>query len=311
MTGVQTCALPIYAIAVTTIFHMAMKFLGLGLAFLLGMIAIGGFDNLQAHLIKTGSPQNLYNPFSVNLNYAFTLILGGILGGMAAQASIQPIFAAKDPITAKHACFLSSLIIAPFGIIVAFLGLIAKTGIFFDTSTLSSPKAALTTLLTTPEFIHPVFGALAISGILAAILSTVGPVNFAIVTIATKDIYHNFINPEAKEENVLKISKKLVILVNFITIPMAIFIHDSVLDAAYISYSIRAIGAIVIISGLYLRGWITVSGAKMAFIGGTLAMFICIFASKFGFFDIDKTYGAIAVAIIFIILGKFIDKFYR
>jgi hypothetical protein len=49
--------------------------------------------------------------------------------------------------------------------------------------TIVDAKTILPRLLTTPEFIPPVLGGLALAGMLAAILSTMGPVNFAIVTI--------------------------------------------------------------------------------------------------------------------------------
>jgi SSS family solute:Na+ symporter len=234
------------------------------------------------------------------------LLLGGVLGGMAAQASIQPIFAARSPQIAKKAAILSSAYIAPFGIMTAILGLIAATGMY-ELGT-DNPKLALTNLLVNADFIHPVFGGLALAGILAAILSTVGPVNFAVVTIATKDIYHGFINPNADEQKVIRTAKKLVIVVSLITIPLAYYFNSGVLDSAYISYAIRAIGAIVIIFGIYFKGWITPFTVKLAFIGGTIAVFVCIIADKFKWFHIDKTYGAVIFTLIAIVIGYIVKK---
>jgi sodium/proline symporter len=152
-------------------------------------------------------------------------------------------------------------------------------------------------------------GGLALAGILAAILSTVGPVNFAVVTIATKDIYHGFINPEANEQKVIKTARQLVIVVSIITIPLAYYFQSGILDSAYISYAIRAIGAIVIIGGIYFRGWIDAFSVKLAFIGGTLAVFLCIMASKMGWFNVDKTYGAVIFTLIALLIGFIRRKF--
>jgi SSS family solute:Na+ symporter len=231
---------------------------------------------------------------------------------MAAQASIQPIFAARTPEVAKKAAILSSAYIAPFGIMSALLGLIAATGIFNVGAGTEgfTAKLAMTNLLVNPEFIHPLLGGLALAGILAAILSTVGPVNFAVVTIATKDIYHGFINPEADEKKVLQIARRLVIIVSLITIPLALYFRAGVLDSAYVSYAIRAIGAIVIIAGIYLRGWIDVFTVKLAFIGGTIAVFVCILANKLGWFHLDKTYGAVIFSLISILVGYIRRKFF-
>lgn len=290
-----------HALAITSIIHLVVMFLGLGIAMVIGIVNVGGFSNLQALLDVKGATGSIYNPFGVGFNEAFSLLLGGVLGGMAAQASIQPIFAAKSPAVAKKAAILSSAYIAPFGIMTAILGLIAATGMY-NIGT-DNPKLALTNLLVTPEFIHPILGGLALAGILAAILSTVGPVNFAVVTIATKDIYHGFINPEANEAKVIKTARQLVIVVSLITIPLAYYFQSGILDSAYISYAIRAIGAIVIVTGIYFRGWINLFSVKLAFIGGTIAVFLCIVADKFNWFHVDKTYGAVAFAIFALVIG--------
>ncbi|HON18015.1 MAG TPA: sodium:solute symporter family protein [Salinivirgaceae bacterium] len=299
-----------HALAITSIVHLIVMFLGLGAAMIIGLVQLGGFSGLQEILTTNAAAAgktigNIYNPFGVGLNEAFSLLLGGVLGGMAAQASIQPIFAARTPEVAKKASILSAFYIAPFGIMTAILGLIAATGkynIGADSAGFSA-KVAMTNLLVNPEFIHPVLGGLALAGILAAILSTVGPVNFAVVTIVTKDIYHGFINPEADEQKIIQIARRMVVLVSIITIPLAYYLKAGVLDSAYISYAIRAIGAIVIVVGIYFRGWIDLFTVKLAFIGGTLAVFLCMAADKFNWFHLDKTYGAVIFAIAALLFG--------
>ena len=304
-----------HALAITGIMHVVVMFAGIGIATWIGVGDIGGFAALKDNMVSQGAPENLYNPFSGGLSYAWSLILGGVLGGMAGQASIQPIFAARSASIAKKAAIFSSLIIAPFGIMVALLGLVAKTGKYFSISDATSPlwdtatsainpKMVLPTLMTTPDFIHPVLGGIALAGILAAILSTVGPVNFAVVTIATKDIYHGIINKTAVDKKIISTARKLVILVNLMTIPLAYYSTGAILSMAYISYGIRAIGAIVIIMGIYKRGWISTDGVRWAFIGGTLAVGVNIAAKLMGWWNIEDTYMAIGAAVVFIMLGN-------
>ncbi len=291
-----------HALAVTGIIHVAAMFAGVGIATVVGLIQVDGFGPLGARLVALGSPQNFWNPFSGGWSYAWMLILGGVLGGMAGQASIQPIFAAKDASTARKAAVLSSLIIAPFGIMVAILGLIARTGLFFDPSTVNA-KMVLPTLMATPSFIHPLLGGLALAGMLAAILSTVGPVNFAVVTIATKDIYQGILRPAAADQNLVATARRLVIAVNLVTIPLACWGREgAILDTAYISYGIRAIGAIVIVVGIYAAGWLSPAGVRNMFIGGTIAVVMNIAAKRIGLFTVEDTYVAVAAALFFLLL---------
>lgn len=299
-----------HALAITGILHLVTMFSGIGIAMIIGLFKIDGFGVLSTRLLEQGSPANFYNPFSAGFSYAFSLVLGGVLGGMAGQASIQPIFAARNAQIAKKAAVLSAFIVAPFGIMIAILGLIAKTGTFFDTATVTNPKMILPTLLTTPAFIHPVWGGLALAGVLAAILSTVGPVNFAVVTIATKDIYHGIIRKKAVDTELIATARRLVLIVNLVTIPLALISRGGILDAAYISYAIRAIGAIVIIMGLYAKKWITVDAVNFAFIGGTAAILISVVAGAFDLFTLDQTFVGVGSAVVFIIMGNLHSKFF-
>ncbi len=298
-----------HALAITGIIHVGAMFLGTGIALVVGLNKISGFESLSVRLIELGSPVNWYNPFSGGISYALSLVVGGVLGGMAGQASIQPIFAARSIKTARNAAVLSSLIIAPFGIMVALLGLIAKTGFFIDAQAVVNPKMVLPMLMTTPGFIHPVLGGIALAGILAAILSTVGPVNFAVVTIATKDIYHSLINKTAIDSKIVSTARRLVILVNLVTVPLAIFIHGAILDAAYVSYAIRAIGAIVIMLGIYRRGWISNHGVRWAFAGGTASVLLAVAGNKLSWFTVEETFVGVGSAVVFIIAGNLWSRF--
>lgn len=300
-----------HALAVTGILYLVTMYLGLGIAFLVGLDKVGGFSGLSETLVSLGAPQNPYNPFSAGVNNAVALLVGGLLGGMAAQASIQPVFAARDVKTARKASMLAGLIVAPFGVMTAFIGLYARTGLFIPEGVEVTAKTALPTLLQTPAFIPPVLGGLALAGVLAAILSTVGPVNFAVVTIAAKDIYHGIINKKADDARIISTARKLVVLVSLITVPLAIFLKGAVLDTAYVSYAIRAIGAIVIVTGLYSRKIVTSLGVKLSFIIGTIAVFVTMIAQQRGWFTVDKTYGAVIATLAVILLSTLGDRLFR
>ncbi len=295
-----------HAIALTNIIHLVIMITGIGSAFIVGIVKAGGFTAIKAATIAAGGAANPYNPFSVSISAAAELLIGGVLGGMAAQASIQPVFAARSPQIARKSALISSIIVAPFGIMTAFLGLIAR-GSYFSVESIN-PKIVLPTLLATKEFIHPLLGGLALAGIMAAILSTIAPINFAIVTIAINDVYKKLLKKEVSDQKLVKASKVMVLIVNLLLIPLAILFKGGILDMTYISYAIRAIGAVIILTALYRRNWINLLGLKLAFIGGTAAVFFFVIAKQLEWFSINKTYGSLVVAIIFIIIGRFFGK---
>lgn len=297
-----------HAIAFTGIIHMFARYFGIGIALWIGLRKVGGVEPLRQVLMTGGSPENLFNPFSHNLSSALSLLVGGVLGGMAAQASIQPIFAAKDVRTAQKAAILSAFLIAPFGFMTAFLGLMARSGLFLNPADVTNPKMALTSLLLTPGFISPLWGGLALAGILAAIFSTAGPVNFAIVTIATKDVFQGMLRRDATDARILQAAKRLVVLVNLVIVPLALAIHSGILEAAYISYAIRSVGAIVLVLGIYYRKAVSQTAVILAFASSILTSLYFIAGQWIKLPQADGTWLTLSVAILVMILGNTIER---
>ncbi len=302
----------IESIAATNLLHVGLMYATLLTAYIAAMVKMGGYEGLFTQLESVTDPEmvaRFRNPFSAGMAPIAAWLLGGILSGFASQASIQPVFAARDIRTAKWSAVLSGLIIAPLGIIVATLGMVRRSE-YFGAGELSSLKQALPNLLMNPDFIPPWVGALGIAGILAAILSTVGPVMFAISTILTKDIYHRLINEDATDEQVLKMSRMLTIAVGIVVTPMAILLKGAILNAAYITYAIRASAAVIVLLGIFwIRGNISVPTPKAAItalISSTAAsLLFVIFQTQitaFLGFTVDKVYAALFFALVSIFI---------
>jgi len=187
---VYTLAGGLWSIGLTNLLHMIVIYFGLLLAFGTTMVKVGGYTGLMNSLSTVTylptKAKDYFNIFGVGYQKVFAWIIGGIFGAFAAQASIQPVFAAKDCNTARKGAILSAIMVAPIGIITATLGIVAATRY-----NLSSASKALPTLLSDSTLLPPYIGALAMAGILAAILSTAAPVMFAISTMLTKDIYEH------------------------------------------------------------------------------------------------------------------------
>jgi len=297
-----------HAIAFAGIVHMFARYLGVGIALWIGLQRAGGFEPLRQALMAGGAPENLFNPFSHSVSSSLSLLVGGVLGGMAAQASIQPVFAAKDVRTAQRAAILSAFLIAPFGFMTALLGLLARSGLFLNPADIANPKMALTGLLLTPGFISPLWGGLALAGILAAIFSTAGPVNFAIVTIATKDVFQGMLRRDATDARILQVAKRLVILINLVIVPLALGIRSGILEAAYVSYAIRSVGAIVLVLGIYYRRAVSQTAVILAFASSIITSLYFIAGQWIKLPPADGTWLTLSVAILAMILGNMIDK---
>ena len=281
------------SIALTNLIHIVLLFSTMLIVFGLVLMRIGGYSGLFAALRETFMAEgqtaqqasravaSFQNPFSLGVGKMIAWLLGGILSGFASQACIQPVFASKDIRTAKRAALLSAIFIAPLGILVSTLGMAARSG-FFGQIDPSRAKEALPFLLTTPAFLPAWLSGLAIAGILAAILSTVAPVMFAVSTILVKDFYHLLIHKDATDEYLLRVSKLLTVAVGIVTIPMAVYIKSGILEAAYITYGIRGSAALVVILGVFwidkrtARSVVTPQAAGIAIVAATVGILLFV-----------------------------------
>jgi SSS family solute:Na+ symporter len=300
-----------WSITLTNVIHTLFLYFSIISTFIIGLVKIGGYSGLFKALAEVGKNPAIYkSPFGVGTNQVLGWIIGGMFGAFAAQASIQPVFAAKDERTAKNASLLSALLIFPTGILTATLGMIAATGKFVN---VSNPKQALPSLLMSTNFVPAWFGGIALAGILAAILSTVAPVMFAISTILVKDIYHNLIHKEADEQKLLKVSRWFTFIVGLLLIPLAVYLQGYVLDTGYISYAIRGAAAIIVLAGVY---WVvkgkripTSNAANVAMILGTVvAVAFPIIKYYKPTFNFDKNLWALGIALLSILFVTFIER---
>ncbi|HOK22875.1 MAG TPA: sodium:solute symporter family protein [Candidatus Hydrothermia bacterium] len=300
-----------WSITLTNVIHTFLLYFAIISTFIIGLVKIGGYSGLFTALAEAGKDLVVYkSPVGVGLNQVIGWIIGGVFGAFAAQASIQPVFAARDEKTAKQASLLSALLILPTGIITATLGMIAATGKF---ASIPDPKQALPSLLMSSDFVPPWFGGIAIAGVLAAILSTIGPVMFAISTILVKDIYQYLINKEADEKKLLKVSRWFTFIVGLLLIPLAAYMQGFVLDTGYISYAIRGAAAIIVLAGVFWvskgRRVTTSLAATIALIGGTVISVLFPIISYYNpEFKFDKNVWALGSAIVLLLLVTLVER---
>jgi len=295
------------SIALTNLIHVLLLYSTLLVVFVITLSAAGGYSGLFAALsehLPAEEAAAFMNPFSQGWGQVVAWLLGGILAGFASQASIQPVFAARDIRTAKRAAFLSALFIAPIGILISTLGICVRAGIAGGQPPIA--KEALPYLMMSARLMPPWLSGLAMAGIIAAILSTVAPVIFAVSTILTRDIYILLRNEQANDRAILRASRLFVILIALLAIPLAIFLKGKILDTAYITYAIRGAAAVAVLAGLY---WVK-RGQPVSPPQAIITAMICATAASLAFvvfkeqlgrllgFQIDKVYASIIVSLL-------------
>jgi len=281
------------AVAYTNMMHLVAMYGGVILALVLVGADVGGMSTM-----KTALPADKYfDWFSIGGSKVWSWIIASILGACTAQAGIQPILAAKDVNVAKKSAIITALVVAPFGIFTALLGMAAKVKF----PELANAKLALPTLMMN---LQPVAGGIVLASILAAILSTVSPIILASGTMITKDIYQRVLKPDATDRQVLFMSRLMTGLAGVICIILALVMYGStkILDMVYFAYTIRGSLFVVLLFGIYWRKT-TPKGAIWAMVVTSLiGFFWVIYRSLYGHYpihpDFSETYAAIIMAVI-------------
>ena len=281
------------AIVHTNIMHFIAMYGGM----IFVLFLIGG-EIGSIEVFKSSLPDaSYYNWFSIGKPKVASWIIASVLGACTAQAGIQPILAAKDVNVAKKSAIITALVVAPFGIITAILGMMARV----QFPELTNAKLALPTLMMS---LNPVVGGIVLASILAAILSTVSPIILAAGTMITKDIYQRVLKPDAADKDVLFVSKAVTGLAGVISIILAVLFYGStrILDIVYFAYTIRGSLFVVLLFGIYWRKTTAIGAIRAMILTTCVGLFWVVYRAITGEFpihpDLNETYASIVVAVL-------------
>jgi SSS family solute:Na+ symporter len=300
---IYTLAGGMTAIAYTNILHIVAMYGGVILALILVGADIGGLEGLRTAL----PDPSYFSWFSIGKPKVSSWIIASILGACTAQAGIQPILAAKDVHVAKKAAIITALVVAPFGILTALLGMMAKAKF----PELVNAKLALPTLMMN---LHPLAGGIVLASILAAILSTVSPIILASGTMITKDIYQRILKPKATDYEVLYMSRLITGIAGIISILLAILFYGStkILDMVYFAYTIRGSLFVVLLFGIYWRKTTSIGAIWAMIVTSCVGFFWVAYKSIYGQFPIhpslNETYAAVIVALVSTIIFSLLSS---
>jgi len=289
---VYTLAGGMMAVGYTNTLHLIAMYGGMLLAAAAVLSDVGGMQVLREAL-----PENYFNWSNIGIDKVSSWIIASILGACTAQAGIQPILAARDVKVAKQAAVITALVVAPFGLLTALLGMAARVKF----PELANAKLALPALMMSQD---PVVGGLVLAAIMAATLSTVSPIILACGTMITKDIYQQKINPRATDTEVLRVSRLVTGLAGAVCMAVAILMYNStrILDMVYFAYSIRGSLFVILLLGIYWRK----TSSQGAIIGMVLTAVVglgwVLYKSVFGVYPIHpqltETYVSVIVALV-------------
>ncbi|WP_025732157.1 sodium:solute symporter family protein [Carnimonas nigrificans] len=269
-----------------------LKALGVTLALVWALKQSGGISHLQQHL-----PSQMLNITSVGGGQIIAWVLAGVGSIFATQYLIQAIVQTPSPKIARRACNYTFILMIPFGLALAMIG-VCSAYLYPEIQSINA----------FPEVIAhmPAWSAsIAVIGIAGAMFGAVSANTMACATLFTKDFYDVFVNTSGSEKKSLRCAQAATIVLGVAPLILAIF-ADQILAIAFLGKALRASLAVLIILSFYAPRFGSNTGALAGIIIsviGTIGWFLA--ENPFG---INSTYIAFLVPLVVMTVSHLFKK---
>ena len=236
-----------------------------GLAFFalpFGWEAVGGWQGMEAAL-----PASHFDLFALDAGTFFTWMLTIVPIWFVGMTLYQRIYATRDVATAQRAWYLAGLLEWP---LMAFLGVILG---MMGRVMFPEAEAEMGLPLLVKEVLPVGVVGVVLAAYFSAIMSTADSCLLASVGNLTSDIYHRYVNRDASDRRLLRLSRVLTLVIGLGSVSLALAI-PSVLDAMLLAYGFMVSGLFAPTLGglLWPRVSSTAAMASMLLGGGTIVV---------------------------------------
>ena len=271
--------------------------------FIVSVVMGGGFSNInhtlqsmnEAYLTFPGA--NGYLPWTY---YVSNIVLWSFFT-MGQPHLFTKFFAMKD-----HKTMFKAILLGTAGMFFS-ATLIEWAGVNGIASIQNIEKADQIIPMILQRGMNPFLASIFIAGIVAAGMSTIDGILVTTTGAVTRDIYQKIINKDATDENVMKLSKVVTVIIGIIVICFGVFQPGSIFEINLFAFSGMAIFVVPILFGIYWKK-ATAKGAIASVIVGIISLLLftlnpSVKALAMGFHALFPT--TIIASIVMIVVSKF------
>ena len=273
--------------------------------FIVSVVMGGGFSNInhtlqsmnEAYLTFPGA--NGYMPWTY---YVSNIVLWSFFT-MGQPHLFTKFFAMKD-----HKTMFKAILLGTAGMFFS-ATLIEWAGVNGIASIQNIEKADQIIPMILQRGLNPFLASIFIAGIVAAGMSTIDGILVTTTGAVTRDIYQKIINKDATDENVMKLSKVVTVIIGIILICFGVFQPGSIFEINLFAFSGMAIFVVPILFGIYWKK-ATAKGAIASVIVGIISLLLftlnpSVKALAMGFHALFPT--TIIASIVMIVVSKFTE----
>jgi solute:Na+ symporter, SSS family len=280
------------SVVYTNVLHAVMKLTAVGVLAVIGMHRVGGIDDLRAAL-----PAESFSVVGVGWAQIFAWLIAGVGAIFATQYVVQAVTTVRDPGRAQRAGFYSAMMLVPFGILAAVVGMASAV--------LYPGIESIDALPTLAVDIHPLLTALVMCGLVGAILGSIAALIIGSATLLLKDFYRPWFNRDGDDRKDVVFLRIATFGAGVVPIALALFARD-VLAVTFLAKSLRAALAVLIILMFYKPRY----GSSRA---AVVSIVVALVATSGWFlagdpFGIDNAYIAVACPVVIMTLAHVLGR---
>jgi SSS family solute:Na+ symporter len=280
------------SVVYTNVIHSLMKYIGIGVALYFGLAKVGGFGELQARL-----PGDMLSWSYVGWSQILAWFIAGVGATFSTQYVIQAINTVETRQKAKAASLYTALLLVPFGIATALIGM-CSLALFPNIKSINAFSALIADM-------DGVTAGVVAAGLAASLFGTIAAISVATATLLYKDFYTRFVTEDGNEGRSLNFIRITTIIVGLLPIVLAIY-TPNILQMTFLAKAIRASLSVLVLLVFYAPWFGTKTGALVSILGSlvaTIAWFTM--GNPFG---IDNAYVALVLPLIIMGLSSMAER---
>ena len=236
--------------------------------------AAGGWDNVVAHL----PAERLSLTAGIGWPTICALIIMYFTSFAVGQEAVQRFYASRDGRAARRGALLAALFYAGYAFIPALIGIVAfsmvQTGTLDATMIEQNGARYVLPTLATQVLPAPMVGLL-FAALISATMSSADSDMLAAGSIFANDIYREYLQPDASDAQVLRVTRWTMAAVGALSLGVALLDWQDMITVLMFSFALRAGGEFIpYIAGHYWRKATGISSLASIVVGCGVVIYV-------------------------------------
>ncbi|MFE6758140.1 sodium:solute symporter family protein [Streptomyces sp. NPDC057684] len=276
----------------TNLINIAVKVIGIVIVALSAYFAADGY-----HGISVSLPAKMLDWDGVGWGQIGAWLVAGGGAMFATQYVVQAMTTVNSEAKARRAGLYTSLILIPYGILAALIGVCAAV-VHPEIDSLQALPSMVIDL-------NPFLQGIAVTGLIASVFGLISALTIGASTLLLKDFYQPYFNKKNDEAKAVRFARLATLGCGLIPVVVALFASD-VLGVTFLAKALRASLAVFVVLMFYRPSY----GSRQA---ATLSIWLSLITVVGWYlagdpFGIDNAYIAIVTPLLVMTLAQLLDR---